>query len=50
MKKVETIKRIEEEVIEEVVSQEKTKKEMISIGVECNRKKSRYPEWNIPHY
>lgn len=50
MNEVETIKKAEEVNIEEVASQEKTKKEMISMEVECNRKSSRYPEGRRPHY
>lgn len=50
MEKAEAIKKTEEVVIEEVINQEKTKKEMISVGVERGRKNSRYPEGGKPHY
>ena len=50
MNEVETIKKAEEINIEEVINQEKTKKEMISTAAECNRKSSRYPEGRRPHY
>lgn len=50
MEKAEAVKKTEEVVIEEVINQEKTKKEMILIGVESSRKKSRYPEGRMPHY
>ncbi len=49
MEKAEAIKKTED-LVEEVINQEKTKKEMISIGVESSRKKSRYPEGRMPHY
>jgi len=49
MEKAEAIKKTEE-VVEEVINQEKTKREMISIGIESSRKNSRYPEGRMPHY
>ncbi|KKS32483.1 MAG: hypothetical protein UV37_C0001G0040 [Candidatus Collierbacteria bacterium GW2011_GWA1_42_60] len=50
MNEVETIKKAEEIDIEEVINQEKTKKEVIFMEAECNRKSSRYPEGRRPHY
>ena len=50
MEKVESIKKEEEINIDEVAKKEKSKKEIISVGIECSRKNSRYPEGNRPHY
>jgi hypothetical protein len=40
----------EKVIVEEVAKQEENKKEIIAVGIECGRKKSRYPEGNRPHY
>lgn len=50
MEKIESIKKDEEVNIEEVTKQEEAKKEIISVGMECERKSSHYPEGRKPHY
>lgn len=50
MEIIESIKKDEEVKIDEVTSQEEAKKEIISVGMEYERKSSHYPEGRKPHY